>query len=490
MAILRDILDAIKGIKDMGDDTIDDIIGRKSYSSIARRSMEGILQFPCIVSKSIDIESLQMVTKALERQYASFVQISITMAPTLDLSKDKDAIKFLRSFHQNTNVRTSISDITTNIKNIIESYSCVTNEDETIALLHVVAEGSTPYIIKLNKEQLTDVLDGINEEILNNKFTPSAMYESHNPYIKAYQYEIMLEKGNGRGKPRGNGGGKFRGNGKNSGNQNRNYSNKTGAFNNITNAKNITSKIKNVKSTNIYKNNEKKDDKETSYTAFELPRNILRDNDVRKSNELVPTTLQIRVFVVDKDKTQGHMDFIIGVKSTMHPVDSEDVINNLISGVKNKSNFFNFIRWRTGEISFFKDFVFMISEIKEDALRSSKGSSMWWNVLKRRRTLSNITKFLPNKIMPNTTIVISMDEVNFIKSEYGYDFMSVTFVDKIMQHYFLLGFVVVDTSLEVAHFLFDGQYDFQSLTFSGLERDMKSSNSLDFRDVLKLVQRV
>ena len=97
---------------------------------------------------------------------------------------------------------------------------------------------------------------------------------------------------------------------------------------------------------------------------------------------------------------------------------------------------------------------------------------------------------MANKIMPNTTIVISMDEVNFIKNEYGYDFMSVTFVDKIMQHYFLLGFVVVDTSLEVAHFLFDGQYDFQSLTFSGLERDMKSSNSLDFRDVLKLVQRV
>ncbi len=58
-------------------------------------------------------------------------------------------------------------------------------------------------------------------------------------------------------------------------------------------------------------------------------------------------------------------------------------------------------------------------------------------------------------------------------------------VDKIMKEYFLLSFVIVDSSLEIVHFMFDGQVDFQSVSFNGLERENNNKN--DFKEVMKLV---
>jgi hypothetical protein len=219
--------------------------------------------------------------------------------------------------------------------------------------------------------------------------------------------------------------------------------------------------------------------------------NVLKDNDVKKSNELVPTTLHIRVKTVNnKGEDVGFLDFIIGVKATMHPIKSDEMVVNMIAACKNNNKFFDFIRWTTGEISFFKDFLFNIKELKDDVMNRSAGASSWWLTLKRRKALAKIKSNLviPQQILPNATIVMSMEEVEFIKSEYGYDLMNTTFVDKIMQTYFLLGFVVVDNSTQIAHFMFDGQQNYQSVTFSGLERE-NSGDERKFKEMLKVINR-
>jgi hypothetical protein len=186
------------------------------------------------------------------------------------------------------------------------------------------------------------------------------------------------------------------------------------------------------------------------------------------------------------------MDFIIGIKSTMHPIPSDEMVSNVLNAVQSKSRFFNTVRWTSGEISFFKDFLFNIKEIKDDVANRSSGSSPWWIALKRRRALAKIkgALMIPNQILPNASIVVSMEEVDFIKSNYGYDLMNSSFVDKIMKEYFLIGFVIVDNSTQIAHFLFDGQEGFQSVTFGGLEQANKSGGGSDLKDVLKLVQRI
>jgi hypothetical protein len=173
----------------------------------------------------------------------------------------------------------------------------------------------------------------------------------------------------------------------------------------------------------------------------------------------------------------------------MHPVTSEEMVTNVVGACKNNSKIFNFIRWTTGEISFFKDFLLNMQEIKDDVFNRSSGSSAWWITLKRRRALAKIKNltFTPGHLLPNATLVMSIDETEFIKSEYGFDLMDTSFADKVMKQYFLLSLVIVDNSSMIAHFLFDGQTSYQTYTFGALEKE--NTGKTDIKEVMKIINR-
>ena len=63
--------------------------------------------------------------------------------------------------------------------------------------------------------------------------------------------------------------------------------------------------------------------------------------------------------------------------------------------------------------------------------------------------------------------------------------MNSSMMRKIMDEYFLLAFVIVDVSQELAYFMFDGQNEPQTMSFSGLERENNSKN--DFKEIYKLI---
>lgn len=456
MGFLRDVTDTIIEIKNVFG-KVNASTARK-YSSISTRSMEGTLQFPVIVSKSMDIDTLQIVSKALERQYASFIQTVISMNPDLHISKDVDAAGYLRKFHQNTGIKQTLDDVgnisldykldtknTTSIGNsaraLFEASQVVSEMDEDLLFFSGVYEGSTGRVVAENKKQLVDLFEHVRTDILNNKFTPQTpsfrfTNENYTNYHNRILREAEGDKANGTA-----------------------VENRGGSRSN-------------------------------DFSGKMVPDRMLRDNDVRKSNELVPTTMHVRVQRInDNQEAQGYLDFIIGIKTTLHPVSSDEMTTNLLNAIRQKGKFFNFIRWTSGEISFFRDFMFNIGEIKSDVANRSNGSSPWWITLKRRRSLSKIKSNLQgrNQILPNATIVVSMDEVDAIRSEYGFDLMKPDTVDKIMGIYFLLGFVVVDNSAQIAHFLFDGQTNYQSVSFGGLERE--NSSKTDLRDVMKVIDR-
>jgi hypothetical protein len=167
------------------------------------------------------------------------------------------------------------------------------------------------------------------------------------------------------------------------------------------------------------------------------------------------------------------------------------MITNMVNACRNNNKVFNFLRWTTGEISFFKDFLLNIKETKADVTDYKRGSSVWWSSLKRRKRLSNMrdTMFLDKQILPNATIVISAEEVEFIKSEFGFDLFNPIFFNKILNTYFLLGFVIVDNSAQMAHFLFEDQEEFQTVTFSALEKS-SVNDERKFKEMLKVVNRI
>lgn len=442
MGVFLDIANTIKDIKAAADaglldnDSLFDRYAKsgKQYSSIAKRASEGTLQFPVLITSAIDIETAQNISKALERNYSTFAQIAFSHSPTETYTKNWSASAYIKKFHQNIGVKTDKHDIVDALNSLVEdSYN--TLEDGSMVIASATYESATTKIQANNKEQLFDVMEHLRHDILNNKYIPKS--------------EVIY-------------------------NFNNNDLNKK--YNNMVKVSEDAVTVPNKKLSK----------------PVDLAKDILTDNDVKKSNELVSTTLHIRVRLVNEDnEDMGVVDFIVGIKCIMHAIKSNDMIVNMVNACRNNNKVFNFLRWTTGEISFFKDFLLNINEIKTDVTAEKSGSSHWWSTLKRRKSLANMkdSMFIGKRVLPNASIVISAEEVEFIKTEYGYDLYNPIFFNKIMNTYFLLGFVIVDNAAQVAHFLFEDQSNFQTVTFSALEKS-SVNDERKFKEMLKVVNRM
>ena len=448
MGIWKDVVDTVKDLKvdKIGAQIIS---GAGQKGSIAQMANEGILQYPVIVSRAIDIETMMMVSKALERNYASFAQVAFSMHGVMDYRTTSSPAEFVRQFHQNNGVdKLSLSSMAN--KYAMESFSDAYDmyENENMILFGGVFEDATGKVVNMNKEQLFTVAEHLETSVLNDKFNPKRKNVLYN-----FSDKEISQK-----------------------------------YNTIQPLKEADIAPIGIEREKLIANER---DAAFKRSSIDLNRNMLSDNDAKKANELVPTVLHVRVKVKDENGADaGVLDFNIGIKAVMHPVRSNEMVTNLVAVCNNKDKLFNFFRWTTGEISFFKDFVLNVDEMKTDAANRSAGASQWWTALKRRRASNVIRKVTPNanRLLPNSSFVVTMDEVNFIEQKYGYNIMDPIFLDKIMKTYFLLGFVVVDNASQIAHFFFDGSTDFESISFSGLEKE-NSNSERKFKEMLKVINR-
>ena len=464
MGILKDINDTLKDVKNIAKELSfksDTIKG----TSLAKMSSAATLQFPIIVSRSINNDTAQAVSKAMERQYATFVQIVISLNPYLDLQKDKDMSGYLKNIHQNNPTPIDLLESCTNV------YS---DEAYGLHMLMSLNEGCNGQILASNKEQMFSVEDHLNPIKINDIYKPASITLSvaessldyfckkNNIITEALEDDIDNAKD------------QFE-------------LNKIKAKEDYKRSN--TKEIEHLLNSNI--NNEKFNHELKKAEAEFRARTVVKlsDNDVKKSNELVPTTLSLTMQIKDGKSFGGVSNFVIGVKGLLHPVNSNDMISNLLDGYKSGNKFFNFIRWTTGEISFLKDLIFNIDEIKDDVVNKySKEKSHWWTTLKRRKTLAKAKAAFSGgrkNILPNASIVCSMEEVMEIKDVYGVDLMDVKHVKKLMDRYFLLGFAIVDDSQELCYFIFDGENNYQAISYKGLEKENNSKN--DFKDIYKMI---
>ena len=474
MGKLSDVLQSMRSMKDFVNDAREiKNAGMKEISqrSLARQSSASTLQFPIIVSKSITLETAQTVTKALERQYAIFVQMVISMNPYLDLSKDSIA-SYLGKIHQNNpNVTDLLNESCTSV---------FSDEAYELYVLMSINEGCNGQVLRSNSEQMFSVEEYLNDNKLNDLYKPKTItrsvaessldyfckknhivMEDVNSDIDAAKDQVELKKIEMKQKYK------------------KEYDD------GITDAERLQNKNEREDVIQRAKFNHDIAKAQAEYRAKTQVK--LADNDVKKANELVPTTLSVSLQVKDGQSFGGITNFVLGIKGLMHPVNSNDMISNLIDGYKSGNKFFNFIRWTTGEISFLKDLLFNVNGIKEDVIKKhTKGNSHWWTTLKRRRTLAKMKNLTgKNKILPNVSIVCSMEEVAEMQDVYGIDLMEPKVVKRMMDRYFLLGFVIVDEAQELCHFIFDGENNYQTLSFKGLERENNSKN--EFKEIYKMI---
>ena len=116
--------------------------------------------------------------------------------------------------------------------------------------------------------------------------------------------------------------------------------------------------------------------------------------------------------------------------------------------------------------------------VSDDGGDARGGAGQWRSAFKRRRRWAKMSiPYLMREYTPNGTIVMTMNEVDFIKSEYGIDIMTPDHVKMIMDSDFLLSFVIIDQANEMVYVTYDGQgYNFMQYTYNMLEREASVSN--------------
>ena len=223
----------------------------------------------------------------------------------------------------------------------------------------------------------------------------------------------------------------------------------------------------------------------------EISKRIL-DTDVKKANEMTPTLMVVQFNELDPDgKIAGRKPFVAGVKSRLISVDSTDIIERIVVKNKTKVNFLNFIRATTGEIKFFRDFLFCIDQAKIDAKNSVKKgeAAKMWKVLESRssKNFHNKARKSGNDASAITTLVINQETVNMIKKNYDFDLERVANAKSILDAYNLLGIVIADESIEVVKFLYAGNDMFEQQAYSYLNKE-QADNS--YKKIINLISKM
>ena len=214
------------------------------------------------------------------------------------------------------------------------------------------------------------------------------------------------------------------------------------------------------------------------------------DSEFKKANELQPTMMIVNFNILSDDgkSVVDRKSFVAGIKCRMIATSSMDITERLLATNKTQISFKNFIRATTGEIKICKDFIAAVDQQKLDAINDVKKgeAAKLWSTLKKRSVKSNVRSIKrdSNDATSITTLVISQDTVNFMKSESNFDVSIPKNAKMIMDRYNFLCLVIADETNEVAKFMYDGNSDFESISYLVLAREAKDKELRKATDFL------
>lgn len=449
--VVKDIVDVISDIKNF--DQIDWINNRNSTGSIAKRASNLVLIFPVIVSNALSMETAMIINKAIERKCCSLLQILFS---SMQFANSDNLIDYLRKFHTNLDLKSGM------------------DLDEFLGIMDKMVDEGTVIVNKEMYESIKEDMHNIDYhlstdfnpvsindyKIVNNYFGESSVVceaDSINLNTGIYDDKDLIAA------------------------MNKSINNRVD--------KSITKAFK--KGITVNNNMGGKDRNMSAKDATDYFTKQLLDNDIKKANELMPTTMIVNfISASDDGRDSERVTGIIGVKAKMYPVDSMDICNRLSSKIKDRNGLFNLVRASTREISFFKDLAFAIDKAKLDAvyMASDSNNARMFKVLERRAAKNRFSRLIKkNDASAITSLVLSQYEVEYLKQmninmEKSYNARS------ILEAYNLMDIVIADESLEIAKFIFDdGDGVYETLTFDALE---KQSNDNTYKKVVNLVSKI
>lgn len=404
--------------------------------SVIRGANDATFQFPFLVPDTLGIDIATTLTQQADKVYASFTQTWISLHPFMDLSMDPTPISYLQRLHQNMK---------------LEGAETISETEDTGELLQESARRAYNGEAQLymNPEKTFGVLfEG------TNRLSVVAL-ESNKDYFREHMAEFDLSP-------------LF-----------------TESEREITSMDLVNSLID---SKINQKENDARVDALRQSERLQAPK--LTDRDVKKANDMMPYGIQVRLIAKnEKNEFVQYVDLVVGVKTIMHPVKSDDLIENIQRAFQNKNVFFKFLRWTTGEISLLKNIIFNIDDIKLDASNRSVGKSPWFGSLKRLKNkrvgLHNFT--VPHALIPNATIVLTEYEANYLRDKYMIDVYDRGVGKKIISALFLVALFIVDSSSGTVDILYDGSDSYQTYSIETLERENSLRSNTLGREIGRMI---
>lgn len=418
MGIIDDIFRVIRKGPEMASEIDRLKINTKTVASGAR---DATFQFPCLISNTIPIDMASTIARTIEKSYVNFTQQWLSLNQTIDITMDRNIVQYLKRFHQNVSLESVMENLTV-------------KENEVKTYMEKVESGE--YSFYTTPDKKFGILFNTSDKVTRD------LVESHKEFLKPFMSDFNLNKCT--------------------------FTEAEG--DEITSADLARSIMSGAQT----KQDEELRDKRIKQTSM-MKQSVISDSDVKKANDVMPYLIQARLMAVnDKNEFVQFMDFVLGVKVILHPINSDEIIENIQRVFKNQSPFFKFLRWTSGEISLIKNLILNVDDIKSDVINKSSGKSPWFNQLKRlkdkRFSVRDFT--VPHAIIPNATLVLSQYEVDYLNNNFGIDLSRPAMARKVINSLFLMTFIILDDGTGTVDILYKDEGSFQTYALETLEREV------------------
>lgn len=447
-----------------------------SYSSAAKAASKLIAVFPILISRTVSAGTAQMISKYIEQKGCILLQLALQQA---NISNAANGIEYLRNFHQNLNIGGGSMDYLTKT---LDTWIDSLRTDDSAAQadhdrLHGASEG-----VSLSQTMAAEMKN------INENFDDSWIYESDKDLtINSIQMRELMEI--------------FREAEsiqvydtqlnpiclndyivEDYGNEDYHVSIKSIGLNekvirtrSAEERNAIEDARKDIKFTQSQEDREREErertNKSLSIARATLPR--MQDQDIKKMNGAVPSLLVVRFY--NDSNASVVTEFIIGVKSKVLGVNSDEILRRIANDNKDGKKFVNLMRTITGELKV-SDFLFGLSRINDDLKSTRKKGAQGevWRLLQNRSMAAKeqVKHGRINDYSAITTVVISQEDCDALYREENIDITNPSIADHFMSSYNLLAFIIVDDALESVKILFDDDDKyFDEISYMMLERE-------------------
>lgn len=401
-----------------------------SSKTVARGAKESTFQFPCIMSDTVPVDMAYTTVKTLDKVYAAFAQTWISMNSMFDITLDPTPLAYLRRIHQNLS---------------LESVE-IDSEDDMNRYMEKVYDGS--YKLYMNEDKNFGVVFNLTDKSM------ARIYESSKDLLREYMSDFDLSPIEVNEADASD------------------FVNVTDVIDGMNRAKADEKRIRNLQAS----------------SSGRSPQ--LTNRDIKRSNDMLPYGLEVRLIAVnDRKEFVQYIDIIIGIKTVLHMMKSEDLVDGIVKTLQNKNALFKLLRWTTGEISLVKDILLNVEQLKLDATNRANGKAPFLGSLRKlkgkRLAVSNFT--VPYKIIPNSTIVLTTYEVDYINNNFGIDLRDSRTALKLIDALFLMGFIILDDPANMMYAIYDGDRSFQEFSMETLERENTATQNKLNREIGRML---